>query len=233
MEKVIQELFKAIPQFLISFFTLIGSPRQFPINKLPKNENEKLSRLTEALTFVMIAYVIIVLLSALKKGHLKLEMIEIGTNAVVILIRITFSGFAFYLGWLTFGTKQAFIKYFIIYSYQFGLVFLLYSIGGVISDGFIKTFDLELFKKLIEIKETKKWDSHILENNVFIVGLTIDLLTIIMCSIWTLCSWGAYRIINNVSRLKSLVILFVTGIYSWLAVGLGMLVISGLSYTSK
>ena len=225
MKEVITQILKVIPDYLINFFKIIASPREFTLNKLPKNESEITERLKESLVFILISYLLIVLLTASQDDTENFYK-NVGSEAISILITISIYAFAIFIAWRIVGGRQKFLNYFIIYSYQSGIVLIIIVLFEIMSDGYFKVFDIELYKNLLDDKFVI--DKKLFENSTFVLGLIIYFLGYVIVTIWGLILWGAYRIMNNLTKLKSFGAFLITIILSWIALWFKMLIINGL-----
>lgn len=228
VKEIITQLFKVIPEFLINLFKIIASPREFPLSKLPKEESDTKTSLEESLKFILISYVLTILLTAWKNNTDNFYK-DLGVVAISTLINISIFAFATFTGWKIFGSKHKFLDYFIIYSYLSGVVFIDIALFGIISDGYIKFFDKELYDNLLKVKGYKlTFNSEWFHNTTYQVGWGIIGFGFLISIIWGWIGWGAYRIMNNFTKLKSFSVLFVTGILSWIAIAISLLITNGL-----
>lgn len=230
MEEIIKRTLAEIPHYLTHFFELIGSPREFPVGKLPKDESETQKSLAEALAFCLISYTLIVVLTLFQNPSENLWK-DLGVVAVSTLVQMCLYVCAIFLGWKVFGSKKKFHKYFIIYSYHFGVAFVLLSLVIIISNGYLKLFDPQLYPFAIGDKFTIEdigdnlFDSS---NSAYRVKWGIMLIGYLFISIWTLIGWGAYRILNEADNLRSFGALMVTGIFSWVVIVISFLLLQGI-----
>jgi hypothetical protein len=227
MDEIIKKTLVAIPEYLLNFFKLISQPRQFPLDKLPKNEQDANNALTEALKFLLISYVLIVILN-LWKSNKDITYKDLGVVAVATLVQMSLFVFAIYSAWKIFGSKKRFLDYFIIYSYQIGIYLIIIGIFNILSDGYLKVFDRELFDNLIKVKIPTDFNQSWLSKGTYQIALGIIILGYILAAIWGSVSWGSYRIINEFKKNKSFLVLFVAGLFSWIAIGISLLITSGL-----
>lgn len=228
MEDIIKQTLTAIPQYLINFFKLLSSPRQFPLDRLPSDSTKIKESLTEALKFILISYALIVILGSLKNDSAN-AIKMLGVVAVSTLIKMSLFVFAIFLAWKLFGSKRQFLDYFIIYSYHFGVVFIIVGIFGLISDGYLKAADKELFDNLMKVKAgTMKFNMDWWSNLNYQITLGIMVLGFFLVLIWGWTGWGAYRLINDAKRWKSFWVMSVAGFFSWIAIGISYLFTKGL-----
>lgn len=228
MEEIIKQTLTAIPNFLISFFKMLASPRQFPLDKLPKDGEDIKESLVEALKFILISYVLIVIFNAWKSNSDN-AFKDLGVVAVATLIQMSLFVFAIFLAWTICGSKRKFLEYFIIYSYNFGVVFIIISLFMVISDGYLKTFDRELYDNLLKVKSGGiKFNMDWWSNTNYQIAWGIIIVGYIIASIWGMIGWGAYRIINGSKKWKSFWVMNLAGFFSWIAFGISLLITSGL-----
>jgi hypothetical protein len=227
MNDIVKQLITAIPQYLISFFKLLGSPRELPISQLPKDGNDLKNTIAEALKFSLISYVLIVVLVSLKKD-VNLDIKRLSVDALETLVNVSLLVCAIYIAWKIFGSSRRFLDYFIIYSYQFGVILIIITLTEIISDGYVRTFDKALYDSLVKYKNPSDFNPQWLHKSSYQVSLGIIGLGYAIAAIWAWIGWGAYRIINNFKRGKSFLVLMVAGVFSWIAIFISVLIASGL-----
>lgn len=227
MDEIIKQVLKTIPQYVINFFKLISSPRQFPIEKLPKNPDEPKDSVTDALKFLLISYVLIVILNAWKSTT-EITYKNLAVVAIATLIQMSLFVFAIYLAWKIFGSTKEFLNYFIIYSYHFGVIFIIIGLFGVISDGYLKVFDIDLYNNLHKVKTPADFNQGWLNKSTYLIALGIIILGYVLGAIWGWIGWGAYRLLNNFTRSKSFAVLFVAGPLSWIVLFISYIISNGL-----
>lgn len=228
MDEIIKQVFTAIPQYLLNFFKLLSSPRQYPLDKLPKNEGEIKASVTEALKFILISYSLLVILNGWKDKSANV-LKDLGVVGVSTLIQMSLFVSAIYLAWKIAGSTKQFFDYFVIYSYLYGMVFVIIALFGVISNGYLKIFDKELYDNLLKVKSnsanfnTKWWynSNYQIAWGIIIIGYFIGIL-------WGWIGWGAYRIINNCKKWKSFWVLGLASLFSWMALAISYLIINGV-----
>jgi hypothetical protein len=229
MEDIIKQTLTAIPQYLLNFFKLLSAPRQFPLDRLSNDESKTKESLAEALKFILISYALIVILGALKNDSAN-AMKLLGVVAVSTLIQMSLFVFAIFLAWNIFGSKKQFIDYFIIYSYHYGVVFIIFGILGLISDGYLKTFDKELFDNLLKVKAgIMKFDINFSSNSNYQIAIGIIIFGLVLGLIWGWIGWGAYRIINETKKWRSFWVMNLAGIFSWIAIAISLLITKAIS----
>jgi hypothetical protein len=229
MEDIIKQTLVAIPNYLINFFKLLSSPKTFPLERLPTKSDELKESLTEALQFLLISYALIVILAALKDDTDN-AVKTFGVTAISILLKMILLVFAIFIPWKLFGSKKTFLDYLIIYSYHFGVVFIFMGVFGLISDGYLKLSDKELFDSLLKVKTgALKFNFDWFLNRNYQIALGIFGLGLVITSIWTAIGWGAYRIMNGAKRWRSFGVLYVSGIFSSIAFALIFLITAAIS----
>ena len=146
------------------------------------------------------------------------------------LFLISIFAFTIYLSWRIFGSRQKFLNYFIIYAYLSGVTFIIIGFFSLISNGYTKFFDKELFENLLLVSDKKlTFDMEWWNNKTFQVRFGIILFGYLVASLWGLIGWGAYRMMNNATKLKSFGVLIITGVFSWIALAIGLLITYGIA----
>jgi len=229
MEEIIKQTLTAIPQYLLNFFKLLSSPRRFPLEMLPAESSKTKESLTEALKFILISYTLIVILGALKNDSDN-PMKLLGVVAVSTLIQMSLLVFAIFLAWTIFGSKRQFSDYFIIYSYHFGVTFIIMGIFRLISDGYLKASDQELFNNLAKVNAgTIRFNMEWFSNKNYQITIGIYILGVLVSGTWAMIGWGAYRIMNETKKFRSLGVMWVAGVFSWISIVISFFLTKGIT----
>lgn len=229
MEKIVTELASAIPNYMVNFISTLSSPKNYPLTKLAKYEEDTEKKLGAALSFVFLSYLILIFINIARLNLSKQIFPEIFLESALQLIFIALFSFAIFLGWRLTGAKANYFNYLIIYSYHAGVFFVLFFLVGLISDGLINYLEPELYKELImlskgEIKNLSIPPEELLENENYVKAMIVLGTGYLIIMIWGLFGHGAYRKMNSASFGKMLLSMFVAGIFSWIVIGLIILI---------
>ena len=207
MKELAKDVMNSVPQYLINFSKMFGSPRQFPIQQLPADEQGNKESLTNALKFGLISLVLIVLLNYYRLDKEVVENIysELAAVSMAIILVICLSTLCIYLSWCIFGSKRKFIDYLIINSYSFGVIFVIYFVSIIISDGYLRANDPVAFANEIAARRAGiPFDESRFVNPHILSAYFITVAGGLFVFIWGCISWGAYRRMNGANWFRAL-----------------------------
>lgn len=232
MKELGKEVMNAIPQYLVNFSKLVASPRQFPVQQLPAGDAQAKASLTEALKFMLISLVLLVLLNTyrLEKEVADNIYTALGATSIQLLVYMCLIALAIYLPWKLFGTQKQFTDYLIIYSYNFGIIFIIITLFGIIADGYLKTNDPQAFAEILALKRAGKEPTEAMVQrphirNAVIINFAGEALGIV----WAWIGWGAYRIMNQTSRTRAFFIMLLAIVFVSVATWVSNLIERGLN----
>jgi hypothetical protein len=227
MEEIFKQTLTAIPQYLINFFNLLGSPIQFPISRLPQEGESSKENLTEALKFVLISFTIIGILSAWKNNP-ENPFKDFGVEILTSFIQMPLFVFANYFAWKMFGGKKPFLDYFIIYAYQYGVIFIIITVFTIISEGYLKISDKALYDNLIQTHKSAEFNTEQWGNINYKIKWCIWLIGFTFTLIWGYTGWVAYSMINKFNQWRSIGAMIIATIFSVVAASIAFLIVSGI-----
>ena len=216
METLIKQMLSAIPQYLVTFAKLLSSPERYPLECLPKREEATKESVAEALKFVLISYSLILVLNACKSESDTLWS-DVGVLAISSLIQVCLYVFAIFWAWKIMDSKRKFMDYFIIYTYNYGVVFIIITLFVLISSGYLKTYDLVLYNELQKVQHPAAFNPLWWESSAYVISRIILICGFILAGIWGWIGWGAYRIINNSTWKRGFSAMVLATIFSLIA----------------
>jgi hypothetical protein len=231
MKELAKEVMNSVPQYLINFFRMFGSPRQFPLQQLPADEQSTKEALTNALKFALVSLVLIVLLNYYRLDKEVVENIysELAVLCMGLLAFMVLSTLAVYLAWKILGTKRKFTDYLIVYSYNFGVFFVLMFLSILIANGYLATNDPVAFAEEMGRRHAGiAMDETSLKNPNILTAFFIQNGGIFLAGIWAWIGWGAYRLMNGVSWFRALLALVIAFFLSSLAAWLIQMIFAGM-----
>jgi hypothetical protein len=225
MKDVVKEVMNSVPQYLVNFYKHFGSPRQFTLDKLPKDVSGQKEALTEALKFMLISYVLIVIMAAKRLSTQENLYESLAVEGVTILVQVSLFVLTIYIPWRWFGSKRPFVDYLIIYSYNYGIIFVLMMLFIFLSDGYVKTNDPEGFRAVLDPKTS----ADAFNRPHVLAGYGIMFLGFLFVIVWAWIAWGAYRRMNNASWGRSFAVTVVASIFSIFVLYLSIMLQNGLT----
>jgi hypothetical protein len=202
MKDLLEKLIGLIPAFFNDLLPLISSPKRYIAEQL--SQDEKL--IERALLFFGMCFSIGWLL---KVPFSRADpLVELGTDASFVLLNVIGYGIVLYLAWRIVGGRGEKHKFFATTFYYAGVMQLLSSIVFLSMMGTIRATDPTFYKEMLDATYAGNFASFMMmrqerlaANPVIWVALAgyAGMLT------WVVAGWGAYRKLNQVSRLRSCV----------------------------
>lgn len=212
MKDLLKEIFASIPKYISNFAKVSTGPKTFIASRNIDQE----SALTEALTFAGISFALAMILITPRIPDDVDFWKFFATRLISNLILIACTAGVLRLAWKIVGGQASFDKFLIVYSYYFGVTFLMFFLVILCSDGVLKSFNPELYKKLIAIQQKQSTEIvNPFQSASFIASLLIFVAGFVLVSIWAFIGWGAYRLINQASKAQSVAAFFLTGVLTW------------------
>ncbi|MEH6446286.1 MAG: hypothetical protein V7784_20515 [Oceanospirillaceae bacterium] len=154
---------------------------------------------------------------------------QLSLHGVTVLIAVSAYSVILRFSWRMVGGKASFKSFFVTYAY-FGGVFLIFGLLlEIIKVGAFKTLDLALYEAIVAARldqtplpATQNSEAQLLFDTIDITG---DLLII---ALGWVC-WGAYRELNQLSKIRSFFAFLIQACLGWLSFYLAIFIFSGLS----
>jgi len=204
MNEIFDRLTTQFPKFISTFFDLICGPRKFFSNLRQDRENNigKALEFVVSCLFVSFFFQLFFVKSARELGVIFLTLLVVFVVTCCLITTANKAGFK------VVGGTASFKQHLIITFYVTGPVYIIGSIFGLMSQGLIMVHEpamLDFFKSQIGSGALKtKESTNALFNSKYGLGaLTLYMAGHVLSLAWILCNWGAYRLINKVSRMKS------------------------------
>lgn len=201
-----QKIISYLPLYLTEFLALVTGPKRF-IRRKKLHEPESLNK---ALLFLGLSIVLIFIISLPMHPPGKDLWTYLGVYAALFLLAIVLNAACIRLAWFLVGGKAPLMPSVIIYAYYAGVLGFIYIFFFIISDGIIKVHDPDLYNQLIEIAEMDRTkaentltDIDVYSNKVVMVAFLVRWAAYIVTAVWFFIGWGAFRELNNLSKLRS------------------------------
>ena len=218
MKDLFEQILKYLPHYLTEFGAVFSGPKSFIATKLSADASDAFG---EALLFLGISLTLVLLMytSLLPAGkdfwsfaipYYVSYIIEIPLGAMVIRA-----------AWWIVGGRAPARPFFIAYAYYVGVASVLIGAIDLVASGSFKTFDPQLyqeysgsFEKPQSIEDWVQSHTDLLhryaQSYVTLTAAVIEGLGTLFIIIWGLIGWGAYRQLNGLSKLRSLVALIIS-----------------------
>jgi len=198
MYKIFEQVLRYIPAYLEDLFTLLRAPKTFIASK---NQDDLQNNFIKVLIFLGITLTLILFLKASTIESGNFISLYVSLLIKMLLIVVLFS-MAIKLAWYLVGGRAKLKPFIITYGYITGVWLVFYITFNMIGDGVVEVFSddklsrSDIYKGIIKKSHFEKW--YIFLISIEVIGSFISL-------VWYLLCWGAYRQLNNLSKLKSFI----------------------------
>src|SRR6266436_3481629 len=218
MKDLFEQILKYLPHYLTEFGAAFSGPKSFIATKLSTDEGDAFG---EALLFLGISLTLVLLMYT--------PLLPAGKDFwsfaipyyVSYIIEIPLAAMAIRAAWWIVGGRAPARPFFIAYAYYVGVASVLIGAIELVASGFFKTFDPQLYQEYSgsfeKPQSMEDWvQSHAdllhryAQSYVTLTAAVISGLGTLIIVIWGLIGWGAYRQLNGLSKLRSLVALIVS-----------------------
>jgi hypothetical protein len=204
MENAMKDLLLKIadyfPRYINGFSGLVSRPKRF----LAERNCNADDTLAESLRFLAIS---IALISAISPQRLAFETdlwTDIGTKLFLTILGTSLVAVALLASWKLVAGKATFKSMFVTYSYLTAVFIVLMNIIYLLAYGIVKVFEPDIISQMIKsgvplgvpVFLKKGTTSTTVAAFVLLVGN-------ILLAIWFFISWGAFRQLNKVGRVRS------------------------------
>jgi hypothetical protein len=201
MKDLLEFLWRSLSRYVPQLSAMVIAPKSTILTAIARED-----RFEAALTFTAVTVALAFLLQApLAAGTIELTTV-VGSMVAVKLVGILMGAAVIVFAFRIAGGRVAFEATLCAYMYMIcplylGLVLLMTMIGGVVAEQDAEA--ARLFFRTGEIPEEVV--AAVLERSLW-RGAALVLFMLLMIAVvfgWPLVCWGAFRIINGVSRLRS------------------------------
>lgn len=203
MNDFIMKFIAFIPQYLLDFGAVFSGPKRFVASR----NVQPAANLQPALIFGIVSLAIFVLLTLPllpPNSDLWVLLVDI---AIVGLVLVTLAAGAIHLAWFIVGGRAGFGGFFITFMYYFGVIFVVEGLFNLLGFGVFRGLapDLYAAMRTAMVKGTAWPDLS--GNAAWRINRLIRGAGIVFAEIWGFCGWGAFRVLNGVSKRRSAVAL--------------------------
>lgn len=210
MKDIFEAILKYIPAYLDELISLLVKPKSF-IGR--KNRYNLDSNFINALVFLGISMSLAWLLQAQLIGSDDFISQFISALVRVLFLVVLYSA-VLRLSWRIVGGKAGLKAFMITYAYYTGVVIIIIVLFALVGQGIIKTFSPDLYEVIRANDPVAISDAAPFNDQWFVTGFVMTVVGIVAASIWAFVGWGAYRQLNNLTKRKSFIAMFLTGLFS-------------------
>jgi hypothetical protein len=208
MKEILEKILLYLPQFLSDCGSIIVEPKTFVLKKV---KSKTLFESKEYFLFLALSIAIITIISMLYPIHGEIYT-TLAKNLVLIFIGFIGYSFAVRGAFWVVGGRAPYEKFFSVSTYISSPMLLINYMIGLISNGIFRLLDPDAYDALSKSSSFNA-RSQIISNssaaNVFYIFVAIGFGLIVL---WSYICWGAFREINQLSRIRS----FVAFVLAWI-----------------
>ena len=219
MKDLFEQILKYLPHYLTEFGAVFSGPKSFIATKLSTDAGDAFG---EALLFLGISLTLVLLMYT--------PLLPAGKDFwsfaipyyVSYIIEIPLAAMVIRTAWWIVGGRAPARPFFITYAYYVGVASVLIGAIDLVASGSFKTLDPQLYREYSDAvqkaaQSMEDWvQSHadlvhrFADSYVTLTAAVIEGLGTLIITIWGLIGWGAYRQLNGLSKLRSLVALIIS-----------------------
>jgi hypothetical protein len=219
MKDLFEQILKYLPLYLTEFGAAFSGPKSFIATKLSTDAGDAFG---EALLFLGISLTLVLLMYT--------PLLPAGKDFwsfaipyyVSYIIEIPLAAMAIRAAWWIVGGRAPARPFFITYAYYVGVASVLIGAIDLVASGSFKTLDPQLYREYSDAvqkaaQSMEDWVQsradlvhRFADSYVTLTAAVIEGLGTLIVTIWGLIGWGAYRQLNGLSKLRSLVALIIS-----------------------
>lgn len=206
MKEIFERLVGLVPAYFDALLPLLTGPKRFIAGRLASDE----PAMQKALVFLAVSFSIgWILKIPLSRGD---PLLELGADAVFVLMYVMAYGAALYLAWRIAGAEAQIQKFLTIHFYYAGILLLLATGLYLSFMGTIRAFDPALYKEIYDAAYGGTSGAFFIKNSERLIAnasyrfaLWVQIAGYMAIVTWIVAGWGAYRELSRLSRLRSMV----------------------------
>jgi len=219
MKELFDHILKYLPRYFADFGAALAGPKSFIAARVRAETGDAFG---EALLFLGISLALVVLMYAPLIPAEKDFWSVAGPHFVHYLFKLPLTAVVTWAAWWIVGGRAPVGPFFVAYAYLLGIASVLLAAIDLISNGFFKAFDPQLFSEYWnatriarKVPDWEKTYADLLrrydESNVAFITAIIGEVGRLILTIWTLIvGWGVFRQLTGLSKLRSLAALIVS-----------------------
>jgi hypothetical protein len=224
MKDLLEKILAYLPGYIPDIVGIVSNPRRFIARRNQGSERN----LIKAITFLGIS----ISISAILQAPIAISGKDFATDAashaiLYILFVIIFSAILRF-SWRIVGGKADYYQFLITSSYYAGVITIGLAIAALCFIGVLKVFYHESYIFFMKIAETSNFHDVIVTKPDILWGILIAslvFLTLILPALmWGFIGWRVFCQLNQLSRFRSYIALFLTFVFSLLVIGIEMMI---------
>ncbi len=225
MKDLIDQILKSLPLYLTNFGLIFAGPKSFIASKNLSSDDA----FGDALLFLGVSVGMSIVMSAPLVPREIDFWLHVSSVAVQMMVIVVLAAMVVRLAWWIVGGRASTRPFFIIYAFYFGVGLVIIAGVQLLSLGFFKTFEPALYGQFLAAIQGRGPMPDMSGDLIPVIALGIYLTGVLTLSIWFFISWGAYRALNGLSRLRSFFAMMIAGVLSWPAMAVSVFVQSAIS----
>ena len=225
MKDLIDQILKYLPLYLTNFGSIFVGPKSFIASRNVSSDDA----FGDALLFLGVSIALIIVMGAPLFPPGKDLWTHVGSVAIQALVTVSLSAMVVRTAWWIVGGRASARSFFVTYAFFFGVALVIISVVQLLSFGFFKVFEPELFGQFIAATQRRGVMPDMSGDWVPLTALSIYIVGYLIICLWLFIAWGAYRNINGLSKLRSFLALMIAGILTWPVTAITVFVQSAIS----
>jgi hypothetical protein len=205
VKDLLEKLVTLVPTYVGDFLRLTSGPKQFLTERVSSGE----AKWADGFIFLAISFVLAFLMGIpLASGDAD-PVLDLASEGVFVLIYVMLFGYAVYLSWRVLGRVAPIQLFFVIHFYVAGVLKLILTATFLAAVGVLRVGDPALSAEML--RETSAghmlwWTTNaprLLASPAMQICVFVFLAGAAGMLAWTIAAWGAYRLLNGFSRVRS------------------------------
>ena len=201
VKELLERLVTVLPAYFADLIQFTAAPKRFLATRT--------ATWTQGLTFLAVSFLLtfIIQLPLTRTDPL----LEAATDAAFVFTYVVLFGYAVILAWRAAGGRAPIEGFFAIHFYVAGVIKLLMSATFIIVIGVLRMADPAAYREMSE--HLYAGDAMWLLANIdrlqhrpaWQVAMVLTMIGVALIGVWIVTTWGAFRQLNGLSRLRSVV----------------------------
>ena len=213
MGKLIDAVVIYLPRYLADFGSLFLGPKRFIAQKNTRAKDT----FGESLVFLVVSQFLTVVMTApLARPGISLS-VRLMASAVVALLGTALSAIALRFAWRLVGGRATVRSFFVTYAYFASVIAVVLTLFLLLGEGVFKVLAPEIYALVIYATVNgRPIPQEAFKDQIIVVAIvSIYVVGFLFVTVWSLVAWGAYRELNALGRVRSLLALMITGVFGW------------------
>lgn len=203
-----------LPKYLTDIARLLRGPKRF----IAQRHAGAVDALGDSLMFLVYSLAIVVAMSASHLPPGASVGLYFAREALAALLAVALFAVALRVGWGLVGGKSTTRSFFVAYAYFFGATSVVLSFFVFVSNGLLRVLEPKIFAELWRLRGDSAADEllrelaeiGLFESPVAVASGLVIMAGLFMVAIWDFICWGAFRHLNELSRIRSFAAMMIT-----------------------